>query len=100
MEGPVGEMLRAQRRHPYRPAHLHFLLLKPDYKTLITQVFVDDDKFLETDVVFGVTRRLVGDYRKHTEKAPAADVSGEWYSLDYTFVMEPGQSVLPAPPIK
>jgi len=100
MDGPVGEMLRAQDRHPYRPAHLHFLLFKPGYKTLITQVFVDDDKFLETDVVFGVTRRLVGDYRKHTEKAPAADVSGEWYSLDYTFVMEPGQSVLPAPPIK
>ena len=100
MDGPVGEMLRAQDRHPYRPAHLHFLLFKPGYKTLITQVFVDDDKFLETDVVFGVTRRLVGDYRKHTEKAPAADVSGEWYSLEYTFVMEPGQSVLPAPPIK
>ncbi|MET0194634.1 MAG: catechol 1,2-dioxygenase, partial [Hyphomicrobiaceae bacterium] len=60
----------------------------------------DDDKYLETDVVFGVTRRLVGEYRKHMEKAPAADVSSEWYSLEYTFVMEPGQSVLPAPPIK
>jgi len=100
MDGPVGQMLRAQSRHPYRPAHVHFLLAKPDYKTLITQVFVDDDKFLESDVVFGVTRRLVGDFRKHTHTAPAADVSGEWYSLGYTFVMEPGQSVLPTPPIK
>ncbi|HEU4380499.1 MAG TPA: dioxygenase [Hyphomicrobiaceae bacterium] len=100
MDGPVGQMLRAQSRHPYRPAHVHFLLAKPDYKTLITQVFVDDDKFLESDVVFGVTRRLVGDFRKHTHTAPTADVGGEWYSLDYTFVMEPGQSVLPTPPIK
>ena len=41
-------------RHPFRPAHLHFLAFKPGFKTLITQVFVDDDERLETDVVFGV----------------------------------------------
>lgn len=101
VDGPVGDLLRAQERHPYRPAHIHFLLHKPGYKTLITQVFVDDDKYLDSDVVFGVTRKLVGDYKKHAnEPAPARDVTGDWYSLDYTFVMEPGQSVLPAPPIK
>jgi protocatechuate 3,4-dioxygenase beta subunit len=48
----VGELLRAQHRHPYRPAHLHFLGLKPGYQTLITQVFVDDDEHLESDVAF------------------------------------------------
>lgn len=101
VDGPVGDLLRAQERHPYRPAHIHFLLHKPGYKTLVTQVFVDDDKFLETDVVFGVTRRLVGDFKKNLgPPAPAGDVSGEWYALDYTFVMEPGDSVLPKPPIK
>lgn len=98
--GPVGEMLRAQQRHPFRPAHLHFLLHKPSYKTLITQVFVDDDQYLESDVVFGVTRRLVGDYKRRTDKAPWPDVTGEWCSLDYTFVMEPGTAMLPVPPIK
>lgn len=99
-DGPVGELLRAQNRHPYRPAHLHFLLYKPGFKTLITQVFADDDPLLETDVVFGVTRRLIGDFRKQSGQAPAGDVSGEWYSLAYTFHMEPGEATLPTPPIK
>jgi catechol 1,2-dioxygenase len=99
--GPVGELLRAQRRHPYRPAHLHFLAFKPGWKTLITQVFVDDDERLETDVVFGVTSHLIGNYRKRTGEAPPEpDLTDEWYSLDYGFVMEPGEAKLPNPPIK
>jgi protocatechuate 3,4-dioxygenase beta subunit len=52
---PVGDLLRAQLRHPYRPAHLHVLAYKLGFKTLITQVFVDDDEHLKSDVVFGVT---------------------------------------------
>lgn len=98
--GPTGDMLAAQRRHPYRPAHLHVLAYKPGFKTLITQVFVDDDAHLETDVVFGVTRALIGDFRTGEGTPPAPDVSGEWFSLDYTFVMEPGEATLPHPPIK
>lgn len=88
--GPAGDLLRAQARHPFRPAHLHFLAFRPRYKTLITQVFVDDDQHLETDVVFGVTRHLIGDFKK--------DEGG--YTLNYTFVMEPGEARLPTPPIK
>ena len=99
-DGPVGDLLRAQGRHPYRPAHLHVLAYKPGYKTLITQVFVDDDQHLETDVVFGVTQHLIGGYQRHDEGAPQADVTPPWYSLDYTFVMEPGEAKLPRPPIK
>jgi protocatechuate 3,4-dioxygenase beta subunit len=100
-DGPVGDMLRAQKRHPYRPAHVHFLGFKSGYKTLITQVFVDDDKFLESDVVFGVTRTLVGNYRRHDQGGPpAAGVRAPWYTLNYRFVMEVGDAVLPKPPIK
>jgi catechol 1,2-dioxygenase len=100
-DGPVGDLLRAQQRHPYRPAHIHFLGFKPGFKTLITQVFVDDDKHLESDVVFGVTRALIGDYRRHdTGTPPAADVKAPWYTLDYRFVMEAGEAKLPVPPIK
>ena len=99
-DGPVGDLLRAQGRHPYRPAHLHVLAYKPGYKTLVTQVFVDDDQHLETDVVFGVTQHLIGGYQRHDEGAPQADVTPPWYSLDYTFVMEPGEAKLPKPPIK
>jgi catechol 1,2-dioxygenase len=54
---------------------------------------------LETDVQFGVTRALIGDYQRRAGKAPAADVKDEWYSLDQTFVMEPGKARLPKPPI-
>jgi protocatechuate 3,4-dioxygenase beta subunit len=100
-DGPVGDLLRAQRRHPYRPAHLHFLGFKPGYKTIITQVFVDDDEQLGSDVVFGVTRHLIGDYRRcEASEAPAPDIEAPWYTLDYSFVMEPGEAKLPAPPIK
>jgi catechol 1,2-dioxygenase len=99
-DGPVGDLLRAQLRHPFRPAHLHFLAFKQGFKTLITQVFVDDDERLETDVVFGVTSHLVGQYRRHDEPAPVSDVTGSWYSLDYDFVMEVGVAKLPTPPIK
>ena len=100
-DGPVGDMLRAQNRHPYRPAHIHFLGFKPGYKTLITQVFVDDDEHLESDVVFGVTRALVGDYRRHDDRAPPAPgVRSPWYTLNYRFVMENGEAILPNPPIK
>jgi protocatechuate 3,4-dioxygenase beta subunit len=100
-DGPVGDLLRAQHRHPYRPAHIHFLGFKPGYKTLITQVFVDKDEHLESDVVFGVTRALVGDYRRHDHgEPPAADVSAPWYTLKYRFVMESGEAILPKPPIK
>jgi hydroxyquinol 1,2-dioxygenase len=100
IDGPTGDLLRAQGRHNMRPAHLHFLAAKDGFKTLISQIYVQDDKFLETDVQFGVTRRLVGNYVRHeNEKPPAPDVNGPWYSLDYTFVMEGGVTRLPRPPI-
>jgi len=100
VDGPVGDLIRIQGRHNLRPAHLHFLIYKPGYKTHISQVYVNDDKNLETDVQFGVTRALVGNYVRHEkEAAPAADVTGPWYSLDFTFTIEPGVAKLPRPPI-
>jgi catechol 1,2-dioxygenase len=98
--GRCGDLLRAQGRHPYRPAHLHFLGFKQGYKTLITQVFVDDDERLGSDVVFGVTRHLIGNFRRGEGTPPSPDVKGPWYRLDYEFVMEPGDAKLPKPPIK
>jgi hydroxyquinol 1,2-dioxygenase len=100
IDGPVGDLVLATGRHHYRPAHLHFLIFKQGFKTLISQIYVNDDDKLETDVQFGVTRALVGDYVRHDGGAPAADVKGEWYSLDQTFVMEAGKSRLPKPPIQ
>jgi catechol 1,2-dioxygenase len=100
VNGPVGDLVRAGKRHNFRPAHLHFLVFKDGFKTLISQIYVNDDDRLETDVQFGVTKALIGDYMRHDGNAPAPDVKGEWYSLDQTFVMEPGKSRLPKPPIQ
>jgi catechol 1,2-dioxygenase len=100
VDGPVGELLRAQGRHNMRPAHLHVLAVKDGFKTLVSQVYVPDDPNLETDVQFGVTRHLIGDFVRHESgPAPSSDVEPPWYSLEYTFTMEPGRSRLPRPPI-
>ena len=88
-EGPTGALLRAQKRHNMRPAHLHFLIHKPGFKTIASQVYDPEDPHLETDSQFGVTKALIGNYRK----------SGSGYSLEFTFVVEPGESWRPKAPI-
>ena len=100
-DGVVGRLLRAQDRPPYRPAHLHALIVKPGFKVLISQVYDPTDPHLESDVQFGVTRALVGDFVRHDEpNADYSDLPTPWFSLDHTYVMEPGETVLPKPPIK
>jgi catechol 1,2-dioxygenase len=99
--GPVGDLLRTQGRHNMRPAHLHFLIHKPGYKTQFSQVYSADDPNLETDSQFGVTRALIARYERHDDasSAPAPDVTAPWYTLERRFVIEPGDAVLPKPPI-
>jgi hydroxyquinol 1,2-dioxygenase len=101
VDGPAGDLLRAQGRANMRPAHLHFLIHKPGFKTHISQVYSDDDPALESDSQFGVTKALIGHYVRHDgpAPAPAADATGPWYSLEYTFKIEPGVAKLPRPPI-
>ncbi|MDM0017591.1 dioxygenase family protein [Variovorax saccharolyticus] len=90
-DGPCGELLRAQLRHPNRPAHLHFMVSKPGHKVLVTQVFADDDENLESDPVFGVTRRLIGRFEPQQ--------GGQNATLQYDFVLEPGEMKFPRAPI-
>lgn len=100
-DGLVGRLLKAQQRHPYRPAHLHALIAKPGFKVLISQVYDPSDRNIHTDVQFGVTEALMGDFIRHDEPHPTdGSIPSPWYSLDYTYVMEPGETVLPKPPIK
>lgn len=99
--GVVGRLLAAQERHPYRPAHIHALGFKPGYKTLITQVYADDDPRIHSDTQFGVTAALLGKFVRHDEPHPtAAGVALPWYSLEHDLIMEPGEARLPKPPIK
>ena len=101
VDGPVGELLRAQGRHNMRPAHLHVLAAKDGFKTLVSQVYVPDDPHLETDVQFGVTRHLIGEYVRHdNEPAPARRRRGP-VVLARLHLHHGGraQSRLPRPPI-
>jgi protocatechuate 3,4-dioxygenase beta subunit len=89
-DGPTGALLAAQRRHNMRPAHLHFLIYKPGFKTIASQVYDPEDPYLETDSQFGVTRALIGDYVRRADGS---------YSLEFTFVLEPGEARRPKAPI-
>lgn len=61
-DGPVGELLTATARHPWRPAHLHFRIQAPGHETLITHVFNRDSDYLNSDAVFGVRPSLIADW--------------------------------------
>lgn len=100
VNGPVGTLIRTLGRHNMRPAHIHFMVCKPGYKTQFSQLYSSDDAHLDTDVQFGVTQSLIVDYELHTEgPAPEPDVQGPWYSMQHRLVIQPGESRKPAPPI-
>jgi hydroxyquinol 1,2-dioxygenase len=79
-DGPVGDMLRATKRHPWRPAHLHFMITAPGYQTLITHVFRNGDAYLDSDAVFGVRQSLIADWVKQPDGN---------YLVEYDFVLNP-----------
>ena len=79
-DGPVGEMLDATKNHPWRPAHLHFMITAPGYETLVTHVFRNGDRYLDSDVVFGVRESLVADWVQQPDGS---------YLLEYDFVLNP-----------
>ncbi len=58
-DGPAGQLLAAMGRHPFRPAHVHFMISASGYRTLVTHLFIEGDEFLESDAVFGVKPSLV-----------------------------------------
>ena len=95
-DGPVGDMLKATKRHPYRPAHLHFLIAAEGYETLITHLFVAGDQYLDSDAVFGVKRSLI---RTYTREAAGAAPDGRkmttpWWRLRNDFRLK--RAELPA----
>src|SRR5262249_51807604 len=100
IDGPTGDLLRAQGRHNMRPAHLHFLACKDGFTPLLSQLSAPADNSSEPDVQFGATPHLTANYVRHdSERPPAGDVKGPWYSPAPTFVMEAGRAKLPRPPI-
>ncbi len=90
-DGPVGELLAATSRDHMRPAHLHFKVDAPGYRTLITHIFVAGDEHLEHDAVFGVKESLVAEFPEHAPgTAPDGRVlDGPWNSVEFEIVLEP-----------
>ena len=87
-DGPVGDMLKATERHPWRPAHLHFMAASPGYSTLVTHIFVNGDKYLDSDAVFGVKDSLIDEFpaQPATQAPPdGRNLDGPWRRLNYEF---------------
>jgi hydroxyquinol 1,2-dioxygenase len=80
-DGPVGKMLNAIGRHPYRPAHIHFIISAAGYRPLVTALYIDGDRYIDSDVVFGSREQLVVKYRNGKASEPD--------SIEYDFVVEP-----------
>ena len=71
-DGPVGSLLAATGRHPFRPAHIHFLVSAPGYRTLTTHIFQAGSAYLDSDAVFGVKASLVRDFELVDDPVEAA----------------------------
>src|SRR3954462_8159967 len=98
-DGPVGEMILQTRRHPMRPAHVHFLVDAPGYEPLITHVFIEGDKYLDSDVVFGVKDDLISRIEKRTDPVTpdGKPARGAWHLMTHDFRMKPGNGNAPKP---
>jgi protocatechuate 3,4-dioxygenase beta subunit len=85
IDGPVGKFLGVQRRHPFRPAHTHFIVSAPGYRTVVTELFAEGNPYLDSDPVFGVKSSLVV-----TFKPDGKDSRDRAHHLvEYDFVLEP-----------
>ncbi len=88
-DGPVGNMLRQTGRHPNRPAHIHFWVQAEGYRQLITHLFVNDDQYLDSDVVFGVKESLILDFNLNQNQADAEKwgVTAPFYDVVHDFTL-------------
>ena len=84
VDGPVGDLLNNLDRHPYRPAHIHFMVKAEGYKDLVTHVFIDGDKYLESDTVFAVKKSLI----RQLEEGFDEDNHQKCYNLNFDIIME------------
>ena len=81
-DGPVGQMLAATKRHPNRPAHVHFMIAAPGHETLITHIFAADSPYLDSDAVFGVKNSLIAEFA-HRPAGDAAERDHRYLAYDF-----------------
>lgn len=91
-DGPVGQMLEVTGRHPWRPAHIHFMIGGEGFTTLVTHLFIEGDPYLDSDAVFGVKDSLIIAPKRRAagEKAPDGRATdAEWWSHAHRFGLAP-----------
>ena len=96
-DGPVGAMLDATGRHPWRPAHIHMIVRAPGYRTVATHVFDAASDYLDSDAVFAVKPSLLRDFVPRAAEDPERPdgVAGEWFSVENDIVLVPGADERP-----
>jgi protocatechuate 3,4-dioxygenase beta subunit len=99
-DGPVGRMLAATARHPWRPAHIHVVVRAGGHRTLTTHLFDDASEYLDSDAVFAVKPSLLRTFvaREPDDPQRPDGVDGPWFSLESDFVLVPGDGVEPVDP--
>jgi len=91
-DGPVGRMLKATGRHPWRPAHIHFVVSADGYEPVTTHIFDRTDPYLQSDAVFAVKESLISDFVKHEKPDAAASrlgITGPFYTAEFDFRLTP-----------
>jgi hydroxyquinol 1,2-dioxygenase len=93
-DGPVGQMLSATGRHPWRPAHIHMIVRAAGYQTLVTHIFDRESEYLDSDTVFAVKPSLLRAFEQRDADDPQRpnEVEGEWCSLECTLALAPGNA--------
>jgi hydroxyquinol 1,2-dioxygenase len=96
-DGPVGKMLEASGRHPWRPAHIHVVIRAPGHRSVTTHIFDAASDWLDRDTVFAVKPSLVREFRERAaadpERPPGVEVP--WVSLELDLVLAPGNGGAP-----
>ena len=91
-DGPVGKLLDDLERHPYRPAHLHYIISKEGYDEVTTHIFDPDDIYIDNDAVFGVKESLIADFAKVEDPAKIAEMDfqgSHYWDVEFDFVLAP-----------
>jgi protocatechuate 3,4-dioxygenase beta subunit len=88
-DGPAGKLLRAMGRHPFRPAHIHFIVAAGGYDPITTHIFTPDCPYLHSDAVFGVKKDLIGEFGKRDDPKEAAELgfSNPFEAVTCNFVL-------------
>lgn len=88
-DGPAGKLLHDLGRHPYRPAHLHYIVTAPGYDPLTTHIFDPDDPYINSDAVFGVKESLLAEFNwiEDADRAKAVGFDGPFWDVEFDFVL-------------